>query len=197
MTLSTAQKWTGFGKKNTLWYNLRHYPFIYLRSLRKITRKLSQNSRTSGWDLNPGTRNRNTNLTTLGLLYSPMRATCSAHILLDLVKNRLTDYKECQWDTEFWNLCSEWLSPPWCTRSASLELGIPGLQHYYRTSLPQLTNSFQMLLIWYDCNSTFTIRREEIKGGKIPLPTVEFIVILSLKGRKRQPCVKDPHQIAG
>jgi hypothetical protein len=44
--------WKGCGKKRP-WPNLRYHPGIFLEELSKATKKLSQDSRSSGRDLNP------------------------------------------------------------------------------------------------------------------------------------------------
>jgi hypothetical protein len=45
--------WEKFWKKRQ-WSNLKYYPGIYLEGLRKMTEILSQQSRSSGRDLNSG-----------------------------------------------------------------------------------------------------------------------------------------------
>jgi hypothetical protein len=54
----------GYGKKRS-WPDLRSFPGIYVVRLRETTRNLSQDSRSAGQDLNPGSLKYRTGVLTI------------------------------------------------------------------------------------------------------------------------------------
>jgi hypothetical protein len=103
----------GFGRKRP-WPNLRYYPGISMKGLRKITKKISQDSRSPGPKIEAGisrirSRSVNHSTTTLGL-YSATRSV--SRVWRHAYTSSDSTGMLCRKEAKHFPLQNEWETPP-------------------------------------------------------------------------------------